>query len=442
MLSINPNLVSIFSEPGKKYHDGSKATIVLQDGKCPSPLEGACNSRSTQKTAYIEGPIDCGDQGWYCRIMPAAPEDNWPPLALAGDVNFGHCNSTDAFDDAGFDRDGHCHGSDKDNTYYWWVRDHWHRQYNGHLRCCCGWAEDTSDTPMFAGRIGNRCDFRRQVTQDEDLSKCRDANEEDVDNLPHGLSYEGGCNPQYENQIGSPIPEDDSMCWEVRYFGEAGDDDDDEEENDDGDNEGPECEGLKKQKCKKMNECTWNAKEKVCVEACDGEDCNNEEDSEDEEGPECEGMKKQKCKKMNECTWDAKEKVCVEACDGEDCDNEEEPSPECEGMKKWKCNKVDECTWDSNEEVCVEACDGEDCNNEEDSEDEEGCEAIKRQKDCKKNPECKWNKSKKVCKESPSNKCEKIKKKNCKKNSACRWDKNENSCVEKGQANRKLLRGA
>merc|ERR1712176_786541 len=109
---------------------------------------------------------------------------------------------------------------------------------------------------------------------------------------------------------------------------------------------------------------------------------------------------------------------------GEDCDNEEEPSPECEGMKKWKCNKADECTWDSNEEVCVEACDGEDCNNEEDSEDEEGCEAIKRQKDCKKNPECKWKKTKK---------------KNCKKNSACRWDKNENSCVEKGQANRKLL---
>merc|ERR1712003_298822 len=291
-------------------------------------------------------------------------------------------------------------GSDKDNTYYWWVRDHWHRQYNGHLRCCCGW-EEGSDTPMFAGRIGNRCDFRRQVTQDEDLSKCRDANEEDVDNLPHGLSYEGGCNDQYNNQIGSPIPEDDSMCWEVRYFGEAGDDDnDDEEENDDGDNEGPECEGMKKQQCKKMNECTWNAKEKVCVEACDGEDCNNEEDSEDNEGPECEGMKKQKCKKMDECTWDA------------------------------------------NENVCVEACDGEDCNNEEDSEDEEGCEAIKRQKDCKKNPECKWNKSKKVCKESPSNKCEKIKKKNCKKSSACRWDKNENSCVEKGQANRKLLRGA
>merc|ERR1712003_139478 len=244
-------------------------------------------------------------------------------------------------------------GSDKDNTYYWWVRDHWHRQYNGHLRCCCGW-EEGSDTPMFAGRIGNRCDFRRQVTQDEDLSKCRDANEEDVDNLPHGLSYEGGCNDQYNNQIGSPIPEDDSMCWEVRYFGEAGDDNDDEEENDDGDNEGPECEGMKKQKCKKMNECTWDAKEKVCVEACDGEDCNNEEDSEDEEG----------------------------------------------------------------------------------------CEAIKRQKDCKKDPDCKWNKSKKVCKESPSNKCEKIKKKNCKKSSACRWDKNENSCVEKGQANRKLLRGA
>ena len=194
---------------GGKYHDYSAAAPVLQNGECPDPLKGACTSRPSIKTAFLEGPISCGDRGWYCRIMP---DEKWPPLNLLGDVNFGHCNTTDNFEDAGADQDGHCHGSSKDNTYYWWIRDHWFRGYNGRLRCCCGW-NDGSETPLTGGRIGNRCDYRRQVTPDENLSQCRDANED------HGLSYEGGCNSQYSGQIDSPIPENNSMCWEMSRFG-------------------------------------------------------------------------------------------------------------------------------------------------------------------------------------------------------------------------------
>ena len=194
------------------YHDKSAAAPVLQDGKCAKPLEQACRDRPTIKTAYMEGPIDCGNQGWYCRIMP---DDNWPPENLIADLNFGHCNTTDGFEDAGYDRDGHCHGSSVDNTYYWWVRDHFHRGYNGHLRCCCGWYEGTSETPMYQRRIANRCDYRRLVTETENLDNCRDANEE------HNLGFDDiGCDPAYESsQLNKPIPENDDICWEVTRFG-------------------------------------------------------------------------------------------------------------------------------------------------------------------------------------------------------------------------------
>jgi len=204
---------------GGKYHDGSAAVPILQDGKCAPVMQNACQQRPTTIGAYLEGPIDCGDQGWYCRIII---EDGWDNIGLRADYNFGHCNSTENFEDAGTDKDGHCHGSSYDNTYYWWIRDHWHRQYNGRLRCCCGWYSNTatpeiSPEPLYNGRIANRCDYRRLVTPTEDVSKCRDANED------HGLGFDDiGCNSAYSDQIGKPIPEDDSKCWEVSKFGDSG----------------------------------------------------------------------------------------------------------------------------------------------------------------------------------------------------------------------------
>lgn len=286
--------------PNGKYHDGSKAIpILLQNGDCAEPMKQACTDRLTPKTAYLEGPIDCGNKGWYCRIMPDPNPENWPPFRLTEDVNFGHCNTTVAFEGWGFDQDGHCHGSSEDNVYYWWIRDHWYRQYNGHLRCCCGWGENSSNNPLTDGRIANRCDYRRKVEKSEDLSKCRDANEEDVDNKPHGLSYEGGCKAEFESQIGQPIPEDDSICWEIQYFGEPGGDDGGGDGGDDGgddEDDDEECEEIKKKgDCKKNPMCTWNKAKNVCFR------------------PECEGIRKKvKCKKRDECTWNKVEKVCVE----------------------------------------------------------------------------------------------------------------------------------
>lgn len=196
------------------YHDKTAAYPVLQeDGSCAKPLQQACQDRPTYKAAYLEGPISCNNNGWYCRIMP---DENWPPENLTGDLNFGHCNTTATFEDPGRDSDGHCHGSSVDSTYYWWIRDHFFRRYNGRLRCCCGWYQDTSTTPLFSRRITNRCDYRRLVTEAENLEDCRDANE------GHGLGYELGCDSKYKPaQNKKPIPEDDDICWEVQRFGDT-----------------------------------------------------------------------------------------------------------------------------------------------------------------------------------------------------------------------------
>ena len=187
--------------PGVKYHDGQAAYPVLvgpEKNQCPQPLAAACQSRGA-KTAYLEGPLQCSG-GWYCRILP---DPNWPGVGLPGDFNAHHCNNTEA--EAGTDDNLHCHGGSDDSTYYWWVRDHFHRQYNGRLRCCCGWDK------ISTGFLTNRCDYRRLVTPDENVENCRDANED------HGLGFEGGCNGSAQD--GVPIPEDESQCWEVQRFG-------------------------------------------------------------------------------------------------------------------------------------------------------------------------------------------------------------------------------
>jgi hypothetical protein len=106
----------------KKYHDDKPATAV---GDCPDPLKGACASKPKLE-AFLEGPVDCGGRGWFCRILE---EPGWNPVALTSDVNFGYCNTTEGYEDEGWDKSGHCHGSDADETFYWWVRDHWHRGY-------------------------------------------------------------------------------------------------------------------------------------------------------------------------------------------------------------------------------------------------------------------------------------------------------------------------
>eukprot|EP00521_Asterionellopsis_glacialis_P017058 CAMPEP_0195292096 /NCGR_PEP_ID=MMETSP0707-20130614/8610_1 /TAXON_ID=33640 /ORGANISM="Asterionellopsis glacialis, Strain CCMP134" /LENGTH=412 /DNA_ID=CAMNT_0040352487 /DNA_START=50 /DNA_END=1289 /DNA_ORIENTATION=+ len=187
-----------------RFHDNSEAWPVLvgpNGDQCPTPLANACATRGDAKTAYLEGPIDCNGNGWHCRILQ---DENFNGGILNTDLNFVYCNRTDETPD-----EGHCHGSADESTYYWWVRDHWFRQYNGRLRCCCNW--ESGDDPLTTGFLTNRCDYRRVVTSDENVDNCRDANED------HGLGFEGGCSNNV--QIGQPIPEDDSKCWEVQHFG-------------------------------------------------------------------------------------------------------------------------------------------------------------------------------------------------------------------------------
>ena len=174
--------------------------------ECAPKMQSACEARGDSKKAYIEGPPDCGGNGWYCRILI---QDGWDPMTLVGDLNFGYCNTTEGFNDPGYDQSGHCHGSDDDSTYYWWIRDHWYRGYNGRLRCCCNWSE--GDSPLTDGKVSDRCDYRRLVVDEDDAASCRDANED------HDQSFEGGCTGPAE--LNEPIEEDDSMCWELHRFG-------------------------------------------------------------------------------------------------------------------------------------------------------------------------------------------------------------------------------
>ena len=52
---------------------GSKAyfanTPAEPLGDCPAPLAEACKTKG-KKAAFLDGPVDCGGKGWFCRIMP------------------------------------------------------------------------------------------------------------------------------------------------------------------------------------------------------------------------------------------------------------------------------------------------------------------------------------------------------------------------------------
>jgi hypothetical protein len=193
--------------PGARYFDASPARPLLNaTGQCPSPLAAACASKGS-KAAYLDGPLDCGGRGWFCRIMP---QSNWIPQGGFRDENFAHCNGTNADQR---DNDGHCHGSSADDTYGWWVRDHWFRGYAGRLHCCCDWSATRG--------VVNRCDYRRHVDASEvapQSDSCRDANE------GHGLGYEDGCGTHAHLPFADPLASASAgeRCWSVDKFADPG----------------------------------------------------------------------------------------------------------------------------------------------------------------------------------------------------------------------------
>jgi hypothetical protein len=91
--------------PNKHYWSGSPAKPQLpSNGKCPPPLAASC-ARKGAKAAYLDGPINCGGKGFFCRIMPQADWVNSDAKPMAHEkasfhlkvfkeANFYHCNTT------------------------------------------------------------------------------------------------------------------------------------------------------------------------------------------------------------------------------------------------------------------------------------------------------------------------------------------------------------
>eukprot|EP00931_Biecheleriopsis_adriatica_P031403 TRINITY_DN18420_c0_g1_i2.p1 TRINITY_DN18420_c0_g1~~TRINITY_DN18420_c0_g1_i2.p1 ORF type:complete len:371 (-),score=53.71 TRINITY_DN18420_c0_g1_i2:119-1156(-) len=185
--------------PVAYYRGYPNSPVLPQSGECPAPLKDACASKDAL-AAFMDGPLDCGGAGWFCRITDQ-PGHRAPGFGgrRFPDSNFASCNQSNT----DHDRDGHCHGSDHDDTYGWWIRDHWHRNYAGSLKCCCNWKATIG--------VVNRCDYRMHVDA-AFLPRCRDANEQ------HSVDWHPGCTAQDFAQYKEP-PAD--TCWELKYFAPA-----------------------------------------------------------------------------------------------------------------------------------------------------------------------------------------------------------------------------
>jgi len=417
-------------EPGTKYFNGKSATAVVgAGGTCPDPVKEACEEKPAVD-AFLEGPVNCGGKGWFCRIVE---QPGWPTNNLNTDLNFGSCNTTEGFDDDGFDRAGHCHGSDNDSTYYWWVRDHWFRGYNGRLRCCCDWGQVTD------GGIVNSCDFRRLVTQEEDIEECRDANEEGV------TPFRGGCNQNNAPPLNEPIVENDAdnQCWEVQNFGEPCDDG-----------------------------CT-NPGPSIDEEGDDDDDDDDEEDNDgsqdEEENDEEEGDDDDDDDESNDGSQDEEENDEEEGDDDDDDDEDDnDNNDEDEDEKSEDDNN------DSEDQNPVDEDEEEDDEDENSCEDTEGAFSIRVKKNKFKNKNCAWIKQKNTkqrCKlplknngqnngqkgrdkcrlscglctnnninsedgdddddDTGGSVCVGLKKKKCKQATACKFNKKKNKCIAK-----------
>jgi len=175
---------------------------LLNNGDCPRPLSSACR-RKGALAAFHDGPVDCGGAGWFCIITEQDGHRNPEIPTGFPDSNFAFCERKGI--DPGHDKSGHCHGSDVDKVYGWWVRDHWHRNYAGKLKCCCNWKASAG--------VVNRCDYRKEVTRDA-LNSCRDANEE------HTVDWSPNCAGSLRGGgIKWPPMQ---QCWEMEGFGPAG----------------------------------------------------------------------------------------------------------------------------------------------------------------------------------------------------------------------------
>jgi hypothetical protein len=189
------------------YFWNTPATPQLTNGACPVPLAAACADKGI-KYAHLGSTPQCGGKGWFCRIMDQPGWEN----KFYEDRNFEHCNVTDADEK---DQGGHCHGSDTDSVYGWWIRDHWHRGYPGTLHCCCDWEAVKG--------VVNRCDYRKPIKTATEQQQCRDANEEHTSGFDGLNLYDGNC-AGYEKShpFKEPAETNPDQCWTVTNFANPG----------------------------------------------------------------------------------------------------------------------------------------------------------------------------------------------------------------------------
>lgn len=238
--------VEIFNvEPSMAYvvpEGVTQAAISNTPVSCPPvghPLRDAClsnlaggqkgNAAMALVKASMEGPINCGGKGFFCRMKSDPYFSGTPGDQLYNNYNFGYCQDAESdnpdnmfpgnYHDPEKD-DGHCHGSHLDSVYQDVLQDHYHRVYRGTLECCCG----ESVTPLQAGttnpvspsawvpatKLIERCDFRGTAGNNGTFN------------------FEGGCGKDVNYGPGSYAPElfvspqqykSDHMCWELKHFG-------------------------------------------------------------------------------------------------------------------------------------------------------------------------------------------------------------------------------
>jgi len=216
--------------PNKHYWSAHPSKPQLPNsGSCPAPLAASC-ARKGIKAAHLDGPIDCGGKGFFCRIMPQTDWVNSDAKPMMGEkasfhlkvfkeANFYHCNTTsktEAEKEQGHPHSqGHCHGGITDEIYGWWTRDHFFRGYAGTLHCCCDYK---------GGTVGvvDSCDVRRPVSRAEQKAKqCTDVNEDA--RAQH--MYKGGCTAAHKASFNDPLTDatpGQETCWSVTSFGVGG----------------------------------------------------------------------------------------------------------------------------------------------------------------------------------------------------------------------------
>eukprot|EP00193_Tetraselmis_chui_P005188 CAMPEP_0177767740 /NCGR_PEP_ID=MMETSP0491_2-20121128/9306_1 /TAXON_ID=63592 /ORGANISM="Tetraselmis chuii, Strain PLY429" /LENGTH=556 /DNA_ID=CAMNT_0019284415 /DNA_START=184 /DNA_END=1854 /DNA_ORIENTATION=+ len=221
--------VMVFSNDKPTQYTLDPVLPTSDDGAtlCPAPLADedgnpSCEPKDgeTQDQAYVraymEGPINCGGKGFFCRMKEdhAGIEGGvtgTPGDQLLNNRNYGYC--VDRAEDRQINwnslsrqpnnNDGHCHGSDIDASYIGVLHDHYYRPYRGDLECCCGMESRDGDNKWIpALNYISRCDYRGADQNDADQN------------------YEDGCSRDMNAFIPKEaFPAEDSMCWTMKNFG-------------------------------------------------------------------------------------------------------------------------------------------------------------------------------------------------------------------------------